>query len=195
MKKFLLSLISILLISVLLAFPACAHKTEYDDKKIVKIETSSCGGEVVVATQPKRTFDFESGTVTDELVMSEIMIEIISNPEFHDPERYFEYYNAYQDYLNGKYNHPQIVSTFTEVDSAKILKDIKSKGIYNWKDRYENHNIDDLMWEYVEITFSDGTVKKTAFYNDAPNNYERIQKSFEKYLGVSMMWNGYYSEV
>ena len=195
MKKFFLSLISVLLICVSFTVAACAPKTDYDNKKVVKIETFYQGGEVAIDTQPTRTFNFESGTVTDELVMSEIMIEIISNPEFHDPERYFEYYNAYQDYLNGKYNHPQIVTMFSEEDGAKFLKDIKSKGVYTWKDRYENHNIDDLRSKYVEITFSDGTVKKTEFYNDAPNNYKRIQKSFEKYLGVSMMWNGSYKEV
>lgn len=192
MKRLLFSLLVVIMAGASFAFTACAHKTEYDNKEVVKIETSCYGGYVLIDSHPTRTFDFEAGTVTDELILDEIWMQSLQDEYIGDPSRFPEYESLedYQNYLNGKYNNPQIISTFSEEDAAEFFKKIMSQGIYTWEDKYENHMVDDLREAYIKIIFSDGSVKKTDFYNKKPSNYKRIQKSFEKYLGVSIMWNG-----
>ena len=192
MKKFLLSLISVLLACVSFTFAACAPKTEYDDKEVVKIETAYYGGYVLIDSHPTRTFNFEAGTVTDELILDETWMQSLQDEYIRDPECFPEYENleAYERYLQDTYNRPIQIADFSKEDAEKFLKKIKSQSIYTWKDKYDTGNVDDYSWSYVEITFSDGTVKRTDFYYDKPANYKRIRKSFEKYLGVDMMWNG-----
>lgn len=192
MKKFLLSIISALLVCVAFVFAACAHKTEYDDKEVVKIETAYYGGYVTIDSHPTRTFDFEAGTVTDELILDETWMQILRDEYIKDPESFPEYEDieAYGEFLQDKYNNPIQIATFSNEDAENLLEKIKSQGIYTWKDWYYGGNADDYPWSYVKITFSDGTVKRTDFYIDKPSNYKRIQKSFEKYLNADMMWSG-----
>lgn len=189
MKKIFLSIILALLLCVSLALTACAPKTEYDDKVVVRIETAYYGGYVAIDSHPTRTFDFEAGTVTDELVLDDVWMQILLDEYIREPERFPEYenYEAYEGYLQDKYNNPIQIATFSNEDAENLLKKIKSQGIYTWKDEYVDYRADDLRWTYIKIIFSDGTEKRTDFYIDKPGNYKRIQKSFEKYLGVSMM--------
>lgn len=194
MKKIFLSIILALLLCVSLALTACAPKTEYDDKVVVRIETAYYGGYVAIDSLPTRTFDFEAGTVTDELVLDDAWMQILLDNYIREPASFPEYenYDAYEEYLKDKYNNPIQIATFSNEDAESFLKKIKFQGIYTWKDRYDTGNVDDYSRSYVEITFSDGTVKRTDFYYDKPANYKRIQKSFKNYLNIEMMWNGSY---
>lgn len=190
MKKFLLILTQVLLICALFAFVACAPKTEYDDKEVVKIETAYYGGYATIDSQLTRTFDFEAGTVTDERVLNDFWMQSLLDDYIREPERFSEYenYEAYEEYLQSTYNNPVQIATFSQKNAEMLLKKVKSQGIYTWEDRYVYSGITDCMWSYIKIIFSDGTMKRTDFYLEYPSNMTKIRNAFKEYFTADIMW-------
>ncbi|MDE7453495.1 MAG: hypothetical protein K2N22_03715 [Clostridia bacterium] len=206
--KFKIFLISVLLgISVLFA-AGCAAKpdnggnggddgsgageitTEYDDKKVVKIETKIDGGYTFDGASYNRTFDFENNTVTDEVAVSDkdalikILLDRYERGFLNDE---YESADEYEEYLQTHYNNPKQVSTIFQNPGNMLLKYLKAKGIFTWKDEYVgNMAVTDLSWYNVIITFDDGTVKTSRFYYDYPDKFKNVECLFSVYLHVGM---------
>lgn len=166
MKKFL----SVLLLSIIVAacFCGCAPKTVYDDMEISKIESFWTEGMMPFNRRFTRTFDFQTGTVTDNIIAD---LEDISN--FAQDEQ-------------DRYNNPTQVTAFTEENAQKFIAQAKSLGLYTWKDRYVTTGVDDGGDTSVTIYFSDGTIKSTYLYYEYPPKYEKVLSVFEQYLGASL---------
>ena len=205
--KFKIFLISVLLgISVLFA-AGCAAKpdnggnggndgsgageitTEYDDKKVVKIETKIDGGYTLVPASFNRTFDFENNTVTDEVAVFDkdsVIKSLLYYYEIGYISNDYESAEEYEAYLQTYYNNPKQVRTFFQDLGKMFLEGIKANGIYTWKERYVNYSATDLSWYNVIITFDDGTVKTSSFYYDYPDKFKNVECLFSVYLNVGM---------
>ena len=167
MKRTLFCLICLLCVVV---FCGCAPKTEYDDKEVIKIETSWFEYMSGFWCELVRTYDFQTGEVIDTWVADAEEVEENVAP-----------YNI------ERYNNPKTVASFSEKDAKKFLKKEKSLGLYAWEEKYDYPVIcDGGRVEKVTIFFSDGTTKTTKiFFYEAPN-YDEIKKAFEDYFGVTM---------
>lgn len=161
-----------LLISCLFALLCgCVPKTEYDNKTIARIETSS----VSFMPSPSyfkyelREIDFESGTVVDTWVA------------------YFT--DADEDqlqYVNKEdYNNPKVVATFNSEQAAALYNKIKSLGFLAWKSEYAlDDPVADGGSNTITVYFTDGTVKSTCIFIEKPPRYDKIIAAFKEYLGV-----------
>lgn len=152
-------------------FCGCTPTTEYDDLVISKIETTCVEGMAPFPRKFVRTFDFETGTVTDTWVanINDIPEEDIANFDI------------------TQYNIPLPVTSFSEEQAQEFVQEVKSLGFYPWKDRYETTEIIcDGGSESVTIFFTDGTVKSTYFYFEYPKDYEKVTNAFQNYLGANL---------
>ena len=168
MKKFLIGVLSII---IAIAFCGCIPHTVYDNLEISKIESGWVEGFAPFSRQFVRTFDFETGEVTDTWVadLENIHEEVMQNVNTED------------------YNNPKLVTTFSEESAQEFIKRVKALGFYTWKDSYETDDIIcDGGSEWVTVYFSDGTKKSTSIYFKYPPNYKRIMAAFEKYLGAKL---------
>ena len=161
---------------------------EYEEKSVAKIVTEISFGEVLVYYDPVRTFDFISGTVTDTVTMDENQIRFLVERYSEYPSIYPDYESAeeYESYLRTYYNSTEQVANFTEEQSKAFLEEIISLGIYDWDERYDNNSFTCGTTYCVTIIFTDGTQKRTAFYDCYPENYKDIENAFKVYLGAGI---------
>lgn len=184
--------------------------TEYDDKEILRIETSVRGSwESVYYT---RVFDFETGTVADEFEVDEDYIENRREWYAENPMRFPEYESAeaYEEYLTSHYNTPMQISTFDGEKAEEFMKKMISYGFYTWESY--NYPMMDGTGYYLDVYFTDGTVKTAKFYGVKPDwltssegnsfflynsgarkeymnkvqNYKKCNSAFKKYLGAEI---------
>lgn len=190
-KKLLIPLL--LLLCCMLALAGCTPKTEYDDKEVDKIETQIYGGYTLIAASYKRTFDFNDNTVIDEPFVNDKESTIEYLLELYNPNTNAEYgsIDEYKTHLQSYFNTPKEFESFSQEQADRLLKKIKSHGIYTWKESYVSNKVDDASWHSITITFKDGTVKTSRFYCDYPNNFDKIVSAFNDTLGVGL-WFGTY---
>lgn len=168
MKKFLIGVLSLI---IAIAFCGCIPHTEYDDLEISKIESDRVEGFAPFPSRYMRTFDFETGEVTDNWVAN--LNDI--------PEEDMENINI------ELINNPKLITTFSEENAQEFIKRVKSLGFYTWKDGYRTNDIIcDGGSEWVTVYFSDGTKKSTSIYFKYPPKYEKIMAAFEEYLGAKL---------
>ena len=163
-----------------LALAGCAPKTEYDDKELVKIEYHDTGGMRVWGINDYRVFDFEKNIVYDiTIAEEEALQEMINRAEEGQIEEILQ-----------RYNNPKTIATFTEEQEEAFVTHVRKAGIYGWKDSYET---DEVIYDgggfALELTFSDGTVKRTDFSFKYPRNLKKIQSYFLSDLGADMRHN------
>ena len=173
MAKRLIVCASVLVSCLCALLCGCIPKTEYDNKTIAKIETSS------VSFMPKpsyqkydlREIDFQSGTVVDTLVA-----------DFTDAnEEELQYANI------DAYNNPKVVTTFSNVQGRALLEKIKSLGFLAWKEEYVTKDpVCDGGSNTVKVYFTDGTVKSTYIFIKKPPQYDKIYATFKNCLGIGM---------
>lgn len=184
--------------------------TEYDDKEILRIETSIQGS--WDAVNYTRVFDFETGIVTDEYEVSEYSLESWLERYTEVPERFPEYESAeeYEAYLTSHYNNPMQISTFDDEKVEEFMKKMISYGFYTWESYH--YPMTDGTGFYLNVYFTDGTVKPARFYGVKPDrlasskgnsfffynsgarkeymnkvqNYKKCNSAFKKYLGAEI---------
>lgn len=150
----------------------CVPKTEYDDKEIVKIETTLVEGFAPFPRAFLQTFDLQAGQVTATMAA--------------DPKDFPEFLS---DEERARYNSPCLIQTFDDEQAAKLLARIKSLGFLAWQDRYVTTDlIDDGDSQTVAVYFADGTSKSTYIFFENPPKYKKIQSAFEEYLGVKLYY-------
>lgn len=160
-------------------------KTEYDDKQVAKIETRLYNGEGLVGYRV-RLFDFETGTVTDEAVVSDHEFDYLLRLYTNEPSGYPEYENTdeYRDYLLANYNVSVKVAEFSQDACNGFISTAKSFGIYTWQESYVDNFVCDATSQYIIITFADGTTKTTHCYCKYPEDFEKVEGAFKDYFGV-----------
>lgn len=185
------------ILSVVLCFcflciiSSCTEKTEYDDKTVVRIETTWADG-MGYGFIYKRIFDFTDSKVYDITLADERIVDLLKNQYENDPEYYKGYVSLeeYEEYLYSCYNHLNEITTFTEEDAQGFLKEVKSLGIYTWGENYETDEIIcDGSGSDINIIFTDGTEKNTYTYFKYPKNYKRVLNAFKKHFNVGC-WLG-----
>ena len=143
-----------------------SYSSEYDGKEISKIEASWSEGFAPFPCLYTRTFDFESGIVTDTWVADE------------------EY--LYGDELE-QYNNPEVIATFTAEQGKELIDKITALGFLTWEKQYITKDIiHDGGSKNVRVYFTDGVEKSTYIYFKYPANYNKICEAFENNFGVSM---------
>lgn len=170
--------------------PSCREKTEHDDKTIARIETILNEG-MGFGFIYKRIFDFTNSTVCDITLADEGILDILKGQYNSHPEFYKNYdsLEEYESYINSRYNTLIEITTFSEEEGQAFLKEIKSLGIYTWKERYDtNEVICDGGSEGIKLFFTDGTEKNTHIYFKYPKDYKKTLNTFKKYFNVSC-WN------
>ena len=182
-KKLVISLLFVVI--AVTSMVGCTTKTEYDDRQVVKIETQMHNGEGFVGYR-MRLFNFESGTVMDKAVVSDIEFSYLLELYVYCPSDYSEYKSIeqYREYLLSCYNVPILVAEFSQEDCIGFVSAAQSFGIYTWQDNYIDNSICDATNQYVIITFADGTSKTTRCYNKYPQDFEKVETAFKDYFNV-----------
>lgn len=149
----------------------CVPKTEYDNKTIAKIETSSMSFMLSPSywKYNLREIDFQSGAVVDTLVADFTNVK----------EEELEYVNI------EEYNNPKVVATFTAEQATALYNKIRALGFLAWKDKYvTSDTVYDGGSSTIKVYFTDGTVKSTYIFIKKPPQYDKICAAFKEYLGV-----------
>lgn len=168
MKKTVICLLSLIcLLSCVVTF-GCTK--QFDDKEILKIQTSWVEGFAPYPRSFERTFDFKTGKVYDTLATD-------FDANMLAPE----------GTVCVNYNSPKLVTTFSEQQADEFISEIKTLGMYSWKERYVT---DDVICDggssSVTVYFADGTEKNTYIYFKYPPKYDEIRKTFKEHLGTDM---------
>ncbi|MDE5868251.1 MAG: hypothetical protein K2H02_04835 [Anaeroplasmataceae bacterium] len=187
-KKLLIQLFLFVIVIMLMVGCTSKTKTEYDDKQVAKIETRLYNGEGIVGYR-MRLFDFQTGNVTDEAVISDIEFDFLLQLYMEDPSSYPEYkyenIEQYKEYLLANYNVPVKVAEFSKEDFNEFVCAAKSFGIYTWQESYVDDGICDATSKYIIITFADGTTKTTHCYQKYPKNFNKVEEAFKDYLSAN----------
>ena len=164
------------------------NATEYDNKTIIKIETQYHVGEALVNAYYLRTFDFVSGTVTDEARITEKEYARLVDRYTKGESRYDEWdtLEEYKANLNQQCNTPKLIALFHNDQAEACLEEAKTSGIFTWKEEYLGY-IKDGGTLYVTIVFADGTMKITKFHEGFPKIYEAIDLVFKQHLGAGFL--------
>ena len=136
----------------------------------------------------KRIFDFTDNKIYD---ITYADVEMLKKQYKNSPEHYKDYASLveYEEYLNSRYNVLIEIIAFTEEDAQSFLKEIKSLGVYTWKELYVTDEIIfDAAGSDINLIFTDGTKKETYIYFKYPRNYKRILDAFSKHFNVGC-WN------
>lgn len=154
-------------------FCSCVPKTEYDDKTIAKIQTSSVdfGPSPSYLRYHLREVDFVEGKVVDTVVA--------------------DFDNADDEEMQGVdknyYNNPKVVATFTREQATDLYNKIRSLGFFAWKEEYvTNDPVCDGGSNAITVYFTDGTVKSTYIFIKKPPQYDKIYAAFKEYIGVGL---------
>lgn len=188
MKK----ILGLILLMGIYFFASCTQKTDFDDKTIARIETTTTEGFYYVSPPLyKRVFNFIDGTISDITIADECLLNAFKSQYIQDPERYKEYdsLEKFDAYLHLKYNTLKEIATFKEEDGKAFLNEIISLGIYTWKESYITDDVIlDASGVNIKLIFTDETEKNTYIYFKNPKNYNSILTAFKTYFEVSC-WN------
>ena len=142
------------------------NRAQFEGLNISKIETVMTEGFAPFPRKFVRTFDFETGNVTDLLLADENLI-----PEGEA----------------SKYNTPVAVTSFTGDEAKQFIEYIAALGTFDWDDSYVT---DDVVYDagsaQMTILFNDGRKQSTIFRMEYPEGYSDVQSAFEKILGAEM---------